>query len=143
MTNVYLELKNQHQKEFGEFPMVFAFSNEQFEKAMAELGLTKDDNDKIYSFGGGGYYRKTDAEALRNMLARFDKEMAEAIENDETGEGFILDMFSYELSNHEYCITYDISDTLDVLDLTIEQIQDSPKLSHGLKLAKKIALQDE
>jgi hypothetical protein len=41
--NNYKTLKSRHQAEFNAFPMVFAFSNEQFKTAMAKLGLTEND----------------------------------------------------------------------------------------------------
>ena len=34
--NSYVEMKERHQKEVNEFPMKFAFSDEQFKKAMEE-----------------------------------------------------------------------------------------------------------
>ena len=62
--------------------------------------------------------------------------MKEAIASDPTGEGFIKDMFLYELANHEYCITYELDDTLYALDLTLEEIEKDPRLKLGLQLAK-------
>lgn len=71
------------------------------------------------------------------MCQRTEKEMQEAIDNDKTGEGFIKEMFKYELANHEYCITYELDDTLDALGLTIEEINNNQALKHGLELARK------
>jgi hypothetical protein len=136
--NAYSELKSKHEKEFNEFPMFFAFSNEQFEEGMVKFGLTKFDINQIYKFGDtGGYYLRTDGERLHEMLTRHDKEMQDAVDADVTGEGFIFDMFNYELSNHEYSYTHDTSDTLDALGLTPEDIEKDQRLQHGLKLAKK------
>lgn len=131
----YSLMKRKHEKEFNEFPMMFAFDSRQFEEGMMKLGLTKDDTDKIYSIGGGGFIRKSDSKALDNLLDRHEDEMKEAIANDKTGEGFIFDMFDYELGNHEYCITYDIGPTLDALDLTYEYVKNNENLLKGLKLA--------
>ena len=36
MSNKYDELKKQYQKEFNEFPILFAFDNEQFKKDIKE-----------------------------------------------------------------------------------------------------------
>ena len=136
--NAYSVLKEKHQKEVNTFPLKFAFSNKQFEEAMKEWGLQPTDTDKIYKFGNTGcFYLRTDADRLHEMFDRHDKEMKEAIAADATGEGFILDMFSYELSNHEYCVTYNDTDTLDALDLTDEDVLKDTRLLHGLKLAKK------
>ena len=141
--NAYLMLKEDHQKEVNAFPLKFAFSNEQFEKAMAEWGLTPNDTDKIYQFTGtGGFYLRTDAERLHEMFNRHEKEMQNAIAADRTGEGFIFDMFNYELSNHEYVITHDVQDALDALGIDIEEVEKEPRLAHGLELAKKRQFED-
>ena len=136
--NAYQIMIDRHQKEFNGFPMKFAFCNEQFEKSMAELGLSPDDTDKIYKFGDtGGFYLRTDAERLREMLERHNKEIKDAIAADTTGEGVILEMFDCELANHEYVISRCIDSTLDALGLEPEDIKKDPRLQHGLKLAKK------
>jgi len=136
--NTYKQLKNKHQKEFSDFPILFAFSNEQFENGMKELGLNSNDTDKIYGLNGtGGYYRRSDADTLHNMFDRHEREMKEAIEADTTGEGFIFDMFDYELANHEYGYTGSITDTLDALGLTIKDINNNPLLVKGLEKARK------
>ena len=46
-------------------------------------------------------------------------------------------MFKYELNNQEYCITYDLTDTLEALHLTLEEIESNKNLRIGLKLALK------
>lgn len=137
MENAYLLLKKKHQQEFNEFPMFFAFSDKQFKEGMATLGLKENETDKIFSIGNGGFYRKSDAPAFHEMLIRHDREMQEAIDNDATGDGFIREMFEYELANHEYGYTMSLEDTLNALDLTYEEIEANEKLLHGLRLATK------
>ena len=122
--NKYVEMKERHQKEFDNFPMKFAFSDKQFKESMEELGLTEKDTDKIVAISAGGFIRKSDFEAYKEMCERTVKEMQDAINEDKTGEGFIKDMFKYELANHEYCITYELDSTLDALGLTIEEEQE-------------------
>lgn len=133
--NLYAAFKYEEQKRFDAFPFGFAFSKEQYEKMKEELGV-KDDRELI-SIGAGGYIRKSDESALDELVNDRHKRLAEAIAADETGEGFIKDAFLYELANHEYCYTYDLDDTLEALDLTIEQIQSDKRLKHGLRLAIK------
>ncbi len=135
--NKYIEMKDRHQKEFDNFPMKFAFSDKQFKESMEDLGLTEKDTDKIIAIGAGGFIRKTDFEAYKEMCERTIKEMQDAINEDKTGEGFIKDMFKYELANHEYCITYELDSTLDAVGLTIEEVNNSKALRHGLELARK------
>lgn len=136
--NRYRQMKERHRKEVNEFPLFFSFSDKQFVEGMEKLGLKPTDIDKIYRLGDtGGFYRKSDAADLKSMLLRHDLEFDEAIADDTTGEGFIYEMFLYELANHEYCITMDYEDTLGALGLTIEQIRDNTALAAGLKLATK------
>ena len=134
--NRYADLKQRQQQEFGTFPMQYAFSNQQFAEGMAALGLKPADTDKIYKVPGGGFYRREDGSRLKTMMDRFDQELHEAVAGDNTGEGFIYEMFLYELENYEYGCTMDLSETLDALDYTPEDIQADPRLSHGLERAR-------
>ena len=68
---------------------------------------------------------------------RHAEEMRIAIENDTTGDGFIYQMFDYELSNHEYIVSGDVSNTLDALGLTHDEVNSDKRLLHGLKKAIK------
>ncbi len=135
--NTYTALKENHQNEFSAFPLVFAFNQEQFEKGMQDLGLEPTDTGKVFSIGGCGICRKADADALQELLTRHKREMAEAIAADTTGEGFIFDMFNYELANHEYTYTGSIQDTLNALGMTFEEVSANPCLLHGLNKARK------
>ena len=141
MTNVYLELKKKHQQEVNDFPMFFAFNNDQFKEGMERFGLTVDDTDQIYSFGMGGFYRRTDAADLREMFDRHEREKKEAIDNDETGDGYCFHMFNYELGNHEFGYTREIEPTLEALGLEWEDVRENEKLLYALK--KAIAAHDE
>lgn len=134
--NKYSELKNKHEKEVNAFPMFFAFSQKQFEEGMAKFGLKPDETDKIYKLGStGGFYLRSDSKKLVEMFTRHERELKEAIAADETGDGFIYDMFNYELGNHEYCITWDLEPTLDCLGLTLEEVKADARLYHGLSKA--------
>ncbi|WP_336784109.1 DUF7659 family protein [Paenibacillus illinoisensis] len=142
MANAYTELKNKHQKEVNEFPIGVAFDDKQFAEAMEKLGFTSDDNDKVYSIGAGVFIRRTDSEAFGEMFKRHAKEREEAIANDATGEGYIYEMFAYELANHEYGYTYDAEPALDALDLTLEQVNADPRLKTAFNKAKRAQQQD-
>lgn len=136
--NKYREMKERHRKEINEFPMFFAFNDQQFAEGMQKLGLDPHDTKKIYRLGDtGGFYRKTDSEALKSMFLRHTLELDEAISEDTTGEGFIFDMFYYELANHEYCITMDYEDTFHAVGLTSEEIYGNNSLVAGLEKATK------
>lgn len=136
--NKYQELREKQQAELNAFPMFFAFNQKQFEEGMKSLGLKPTDTKKIYKMGHtGGFYRKSDAPAFHEMFLRHTKELEDAIKADPTGDGFIFDMFDYELANHEYNYTHDPEPTLDALGLTLEQVRAEPRLFHGWKKATR------
>jgi hypothetical protein len=86
--------------------------------------------------GSGGFYLRTDSKLIFATLEENEIEMQAAIRNDIDGSGFIKDMFSYELANHEYCVTFDLEPTLDALGLSVDEVNNSPALLNGLLLAK-------
>lgn len=134
--NKYAELRERQQQEFNALPLGFAFSDKQFQETMKSWGLDPEkDQDKIYSIGYGGFVQKKDADLLHTTTARHEAEFSAAIAADLTGEGFICDMFRCELDNHEYSYTMDLSDTLDALGYTAEDINADKRLLHGLERA--------
>ena len=127
----YVEMKERHQKMIDNLDLKFAFSDEQFEKAMQELGLTKDDTDKIVGIGAGGFCLKETADKLIEYYKQFDEELTKAFNNDE----FLIDAFEYELGNHEYIISYDIDDTLRALNISIKEYQENKRYQELMKVA--------
>lgn len=128
----YKEMEKRHQAEFHAFPMKFAFSNEQLARGMKELGLDPTDTDKIYAYGDtGGFYRRSDAPKLHEMLDRHERERQEAMSAEDAGDDFIFEMFTRALSAHEYNYTRDASDALESLGLTTEAVEANPKLQQG------------
>lgn len=137
--NEYLALKKKHQKEVDEFPMFYAIHREDFAKGMQKLGLDPNDTDKITSVYSGGYIRKSDYSAYKEMYVRHDNERKEAVRNDKTGTGFIFQMFYTELVNHEYSYTGDYEDTLECLEISMEEIEADKALKRGFDKAIKAA----
>lgn len=135
MANQYQEMKQRQQEEFHAFPCFFAFSDAQFAEGMKKLGLKPTDTRKVCAGLGGMIYRKTDSPKLVEMMERFGREQDEAIAADATGEGFIYDMFEYELSNHEYTYTRSVSAAITACGFTAEQVMGDPRLKHGLEKA--------
>lgn len=134
--NKYKELKERQQAEVNAFPFMFAFSEKQFAEGMRKWGLDPEtDKAKISSIGAGGFVRKCDVEKMLEMFNRHTEETKAAIAADQNGDGFIFDMFTYELFNHEYGYTGDISDTLDALNMSIDDINESQALVNGLQKA--------
>jgi hypothetical protein len=132
----YLELKEKHQKAINDFPMFFAFNNDQLREGIAKLGANKTE---LLNIGGGGFIRKTDSEAFDALWENIDKERAEARKDDE----YLVEMFRYELNNHEYCYTWDLTDTLNSLDLTMEEINSNAKMKIALMKAVEICRDED
>ena len=134
--NEYQKLRDRQQQEFDALPLGFAFSDKQFREVMQGWGLDPEkDTDKIYSIGYGGFVQRKDADLLHTTTARHEAELNAAIEADKTGDGFICDMFRYELDNHEYSYTMDVSDALDALGYTAAAINADKRLKRGLERA--------
>lgn len=133
--NDYLKLKEQHSTDYDNFPMFFAFNKKQFEEGMEKFGLKPTDTDKMCRGFGGAIYRKTDAKRMKDMVIRHNLETEQAIIADVKGDGFIFEMFNYELANHEYSYTMDATDTLEGLGMTMKQIQENEALANGFQRA--------
>lgn len=127
----YQEMKREQEKELSDFEGIFyAFSDKQFNEGMAKVGLVAGDTNKIYSLGAGGYILKEKSEAFHTMFKKFSDRMETALKN----EDFLLDALTYELCNHEYCITCDVDEALNALGLTLEGIK---SLGFGADVLKK------
>ena len=134
--NRYAELRHRQQEEFNALPLGFAFSQKQFDEMMQGWSLDPEkDLDKILRIPGGGYVQKKDADLLHQTTERHNTEMAAAIAEDKTGDGFIYQMFLAELADHEYGYTGDSEDTLDALGYTMEQIEADARLLKGFQRA--------
>ena len=120
--NKYEQLKSDNAKLLNDFPMTFAFSNKQFEEAKIKLGVI--DNKDLLIIPSGGIIRKSDSKAYGDLVNHFMQSTEEAEKDDE----YLYQGFLYELGNHEYCITYDPTDTLDCFGLTIEEAQKDERL---------------
>lgn len=134
--NRYEQLKNRQQEEYNKFPVHFAIGDEQLQKKLQELNVKEEEIDeKLVGIGFSGFVLKEDYPKYKEMLERHHKELQNEIENDTDGSGFIKDMFSYELANHEYGYTRELDDTFAALGLIPEDFADNLKLNNGLDLA--------
>ena len=141
--NAYAEMKARHQERVNALPVKFAFGMNQFREMMESWGLTENDTDRIYKMGAtGGFYLREDSKLIFSTFEENEIELQTAIRNDLDGSGFVKDMFSYELANHEYCITFDLEPTLDALGLSADDVNNSPALLNGLHLAKREYLRE-
>lgn len=132
----YRKLRDRQQEEFNKLPLGFAFSQEQFEEMMRKWGLDPEkDTDKIVRIPAGGFVQKKDKQQVIDLTRKHTKELAKAIASDQTGDGFIYEMFLEELNDHEYGWSGDVDDTLDCLGYTMQEIEADKRLKHGLHKA--------
>lgn len=134
--NKYNEMRERHQKSINEFEgLGFAFSEEQFNEMCKELGIEpKDAKEKLYRIGSiGGFVLKDRNDALKELLNKNTAELEKAMKD----EDFVFDAFNYELSNHEYIVTYDATDALEALGLTNEDIFNNKMYQDQLSKAMK------
>ena len=127
----YQELKARQAKELNNFKGIFfAYSNEQLKEGMEKVGLTMEDTKQIYSLGAGGYILKDRSKEFHAMFERHNKEKKERIKE----EKFLFDSLVYELQNHEFCITGDVSEALEALGYNKKDI-DSKILKKAMIIA--------
>ena len=138
----YTELKKKHMKETEKFPLEFAFGGQQFKEMMVSkfnLDPAKD-LDKVVSLGSGIYLKKADVGAYKEMCFRHRKEIRDAIDSDESGEGFVCQMFYTKLVNTEYGYTGDAEDALAALGYSYSKVKKDPKLWAGFQMACEKAM---
>lgn len=132
------EMEMTHQKEVNEFPIVFAFSNEQFEQGAREVWgmktLGKTNLSKICSIGMGGYILKADKDRYIEMLKRHAKEKKEFNADFKN----LVEQIKYEMYNHEY--TYVPYEVEDEVRSALYLYQDHPRFEEAWNKAKKEVL---
>lgn len=119
----YIEMRDKHQKEVNDFPMIFAFSAEQLKEGLLKLGVTLKE---CYSIGNGGFIRKADSEQFINMMTSHHEELMDALKDKD----FARNAFRVEMDNREYAINWDgDDDVLAVFGLTFEKLEEMGLLS--------------
>ena len=114
----YLDLQKRHQKELEDFPIAYAFNDQQLEEALKKLGATKEEC--VTVFGHGDIVKKEDAKRLVEMLENQREEMLQRIRDD---VHFAEAAFLYEMDNHEYAINWSgDEDVLSCFGITFEKI---------------------
>lgn len=116
----YLELQKRHQKEINEFPIAYAFNQEQLEEALIKLGA-KSTDECVTMTGHGDIVKREDAPKFREMLKRHKVDIYNLLQNsEEDAEAAFL----YEMDNHEYAINWDGDDeVLAVFNLDYDDLE--------------------
>lgn len=131
----YLQIKNDNQKRFDDFAndniiWIIAMTEKKFNDELTSRGLKPDD---VVSVGHGAFIKKDNYNNyIEYMHMLLKNDAFEQVKNDDVE---VKKAFIYELANHEYCITYELDDTLDALGTTEEEIKKDPRLKKILKEA--------
>ena len=96
----YLKLQEKQRKDLEEFPIAYAFNEEQLQQALEKLGATKEECVTLWNCGD--IMKKTDVPAFREMMKRHREEIYEILKNEKDAE----EAFLYEMDNHEYAINW-------------------------------------
>ena len=131
----YEKFKEKQSEMINEFPQFFAFSNEQLEEGLKKLNVKKEE---ILSTCAGGFIRKSDKEAYRQLWKELNKQEDEFLKDKKNLFGAII----YELGNHEYAYTHDATDTLDCLGLKWETMTKEQKEVFGEAESKYLNSQE-
>lgn len=100
----YTEFKDMLQKKANDLPIIFAFSNEQLDNALYDMGLNLNDmkGDKLIMMGSGAFCLKSDLDYVHSELNAVDDAKRDFIKDYEQA----YDAFMYEMGNHEYHINW-------------------------------------
>lgn len=128
----YLDLQKRQRKEFEEFPIAYAFNDEQLEEALKKLGATKEECVSV--FGHGDIVKRKDVNKLIAMLESQREELLQRMRDDVL---FAEAAFLYEMDNYEYAINLSgDEDVLDHFGITFEKIN-CWGLQHAWTTAKR------
>ena len=98
----YLDLQEKHRKELNEFPIAYAFNDEQLKEALEKLGA-KSVDECVTVMGSGDIVKKENGKPFLDLLKRQVKEVQDLLLSDvDIAEAAFL----YEMDNHEYAINW-------------------------------------
>ena len=133
----YLDLKARYQEEVNKLPIFYAFDKKQFLEGVEKVGAKLQDN--FNKIATGVFMKSSDVPKLEKLMKQRKKEHKERLENSPE---YAYHMFKYELANHEYILTYDLTDTLIDCDVTDKYLKENPSIyimywKKQLKIIKK------
>lgn len=121
----YEDWNNKKQKAFDALPIKFAFSEEQFDRVLREFGLTRDNcAEHLARITGNGFMLKKDVHLLGEVSQQYEEELKELLKDDV----FVVDMFVYEMKNHEYQYTEEDEEITDACGIGYEQFKADKRL---------------
>ena len=106
----YLEMQARHQKEYGEFPVRFAFRQVDIDKIAEDWECKQEE---LVGLPGGAVVKSENFDAYMSMTVRMVLEKSKLLEDDEK----FVEALKHELGNHEYGYTWDTDPAVESLGL--------------------------
>lgn len=127
----YLDLLDKHREEISNFPIAYAFNDEQLKEALEKLGAQSTD-ECVTVMKSGDIMKRENAKPFLDMLKRQMKEVQDLIVCDpDIAEAAFL----YEMDNHEYAINWSADeDVMSCFGIDFDFLEE-----HGLQLAYEVA----
>lgn len=130
------EMEKAHRDDWGKFPIVWAFSDKQFDEGAKRLWNFERSNPeeirKIVSIGAGGYILSEDVEAYKSLCKQQNAEERAFAKDLKSLVSVILSA----MDNHEYSYTRDKEDTM----FALQNYADLPYFAEAWKRAEKKCL---
>ena len=130
----YKSVEEKYQKQINNFPCIVAFSKKSVKEKLSNLNVNSIDD--LKQIIPGYFIRKSDVEDFKQININKQNEI-KALYNGYKGYRFAKSMFKTLLNDFEYIYSNDLTDTLEALHLTLEEIESNKNLRIGLKLALK------
>ena len=128
----YLKLQEKQRKDYEEFPIAYAFNEEQLKEALEKLGAKKEECVTLYNCGD--IMKKTDVPAYKEMVKRHREEIFELLKDEQAAE----EAFLYEMDNHEYAINWTgDDDVMACFNVTYEMLDEMGLRAAYLRARKK------
>ncbi len=136
----YNTIRARHQAEVNAFPLGFAFNKEQFAEMMEKFGLPNDADGcrQIVSLPFGGFLKKADIPAWRELCKRHDEEMKEMRRDRKE----LTEAFRYEFANHECQYGMQNEEVCNAVGLTWDEVQNDAELLKIFQSAYKLFWKD-
>ena len=138
----YKVYKENRQNDFNKLPIYWAFGELQFQELLKKLNLkdTPEDLKKLVNIGCGGLMLKSNLHLLKEHNQTYSNNILKfwLTQNYK----FAYSALKYEMANHEYYYTYDITDTLSSLGITFDDIENNAYLKMAYLKAKSDYIQE-
>ncbi len=138
--NLYCALKEKQKEEISNLPLIFAFDQESLNSKLIELTGKNTDYGGLCKLGAveGFYCLSKDQNLIKETFLEQKRQIEESLYDDK----FVVDMFTYEMENCEYSLTFDDDEVLSSCGLSLERISKNKRLSKLFDYSKRKYLGD-